>query len=663
VTHALRHGAAFAGFALLVVLWLLPVVRDPTGLVPGPGAGDNLTFVWNTWWMRHALDVRQSPLWTDMLFAPWGSSLALNTHTALPSLAAALLLPLANNSTVAATNGIVALHLLLNFVAGYGLAYYAVRHQGAALVAAAIFGLSPYIGVHLQGHFNLIAAWVLPLAALTTIRLLDRPETGRAWQAGLAWGAIVYVDYYYTTYAAAIVLLLVLARSVRLRRTSRIPLRWQRIFAVVLGVLLAADLILLVTIALTGGTSIAIGGRTVSIQGLQNPTAVAGVLVLAAVLMHLFHRWALEVATPRLAFDLRRLVVPAAVATLIAAPVLIALARLWLNGDYTSQRYLWRSAPAGIDLATLLLGNPNSALIGDWTRRAYAALGIDAVERVGWIGPAVIVLAVMSVRNPRNRSAPAWLLIAATFGIWSLGPYLLAAGRTIWVLLPATLIRFIPLVSNARIPSRAMVVVYLALAVLAAFGWLALRDRKGGTGWRAAMLVLLAIDLWPAHPLVHPIDRPAAYDALRAQPEASGVLCELPMGLRDGFGEIGRLDTRVLLYQAIHGRPITGGFVARLGPRTQNAFERDPILGPLLRLSGGAPLDREPAPDRKSAGDMLARHGIRYVMVNRITASPALLSFVAANLPLRAVAEDQERTLYAVEIAARGSPPSVPTTR
>ena len=49
------------------------------------------------------------------------------------------------------------------------------------------------------------------------------------------------------------------------------------------------------------------------------------------------------------------------------------------------------------------------------------------------------------------------------------------------------------------------------------------------------------------------------YDVLARQ-TGPGSVCELPIGLRDGFGELGRLDMRVLYYQTLHGRPITGGF-------------------------------------------------------------------------------------------------------
>ena len=52
----------------------------------------------------------------------------------------------------------------------------------------------------------------------------------------------------------------------------------------------------------------------------------------------------------------------------------------------------------------------------------------------------------------------------------------LGLGRVL--LMPAALLQFLPLVSNARMPGRAMVVVYLALGVLMALRLAALSERR-----------------------------------------------------------------------------------------------------------------------------------------------------------------------------------------
>ena len=103
-----------------------------------------------------------------------------------------------------------------------------------------------------------------------------------------------------------------------------------------------------------------------------------------------------------------------------------------------------------------------------------------------------------------------------------------------------------------------------------------------------------------------------------------------------------------LAYQTSHPHPISGGFVARLSPRILAAYERSPILGVLTRLSAGRPLAGEPVLSRADGGSALRAAGIRYLMLNRLTAPADLQQYVRTGLPLQVLGEDAERTLYEV---------------
>ena len=63
-----------------------------------------------------------------------------------------------------------------------------------------IFGLSPYFAVHLLGHFDLLAAWVLPAFALALARAVHRGSNRAAIAAGLVMAATAYMAYYYVVY-------------------------------------------------------------------------------------------------------------------------------------------------------------------------------------------------------------------------------------------------------------------------------------------------------------------------------------------------------------------------------------------------------------------------------------------------------------------------------
>ena len=685
-------------FALLSLVWLSPVTSDLD--IPGSGAGDNFTFVWNGWWMREALTTHVSPFHTPMLFAPWGVDLALNTHTALPAAFAALLSR--RMSILAATNYVVALHLYLNFVIAFALAHRVTRQMAAAILAALIFGWSPYIGAHLAGHFNLIAAWVLPLVALLLIDALEIGTVASRVLLGIALGITVYVDYYYAVYATALVACLTLARSISFQPMPRVRGRGEIITLRALGGVGAVGALLIVFVAVTGGTVISFGGGRISMRGVDNLVAAAGLLALIAAMVAWLPSVRVGVARQSLAVDARRLVVPLALALLVASPVVAAGLSLWRHGDYVTQRYLWRSAPPGVDVGTALLGNPVGLLWGRLPASLYAALHIDLVEQIAWFGPAVTALAVIAIASAQNvpswrandavpaddpgpvegsdssgTTCPrkvrkrgqtpihttaaqsgvrpqvrAWTAAGAVFLIWALGPFLVAFGRHVHVLLPATLVRFMPIVSNARIPGRAIVVVYLAAAVLAACGFAALRQRGRATlAW--LLFAAVVLDYAPRTAQVFHVERPSIYDVLRTHPAPGGV-CELPLGLRDGFGERGRFDSRVLFYQTIHQRPIAGGFVARLPPRIVAAYDADRILGPLLRLSEGQPLASERTLEPSEGSDALIAHGFRFVVIDRELAPRDLLTFTDRALKLREIARDGNRVLYEVAPGVNG---------
>ena len=60
----------------------------------------------------------------------------------------------------------------------------------------------------------------------------------------------------------------------------------------------------------------------------------------------------------------RAVLVLAAVGGVLVAPLAVNAVHLIVNGDYVTQQNFWRSAPDGIDLLTLALGNPFHGLWG-----------------------------------------------------------------------------------------------------------------------------------------------------------------------------------------------------------------------------------------------------------------------------------------------------------
>jgi hypothetical protein len=319
--------------------------------------------------------------------------------------------------------------------------------------------------------------------------------------------------------------------------------------------------------------------------------------------------------------------------------------RLRAAGDYASQRYLWRSGPAGIDLLTLVAGNPWHPWTGAWTRGLYAAHGIDALEGSAWLGAALVLVVLLRARWRTAAAGRAWAACAAFFGVWALGPWLTVAGHRTAILLPGILLRFVPFAANARIPGRAIAVVYLALAMVLAIG-LAGRTRRR-PGWALAAVALIVACDYATFPIR--LGSTAVPPVYRALAGGQGTVLELPAGMRDGFGEVGRFDGRVLLHQTVHGRPIVGGVVARLSPRTRAAYLDEPLLRALFTASEGRRVDvTDLARERRRAATTLNRLGVTTVVLDRGAAPPPLVEYARNCLPLVRVGGDDVRDVYRV---------------
>jgi hypothetical protein len=687
------HALAAAAFSALAVGFTWPLAARLATHVPGGGAGDNLTFVWNFWWMRHALATGAPIFHTDAIFWPFGTSLLLNTHTALDAFAGATLL--SRLSSVDAQNVVIIASIAANGFFTYVLAHDLTRSRVGALAAGALFACAPYFEAHLDGHFNLIAAWGLPLFAWLWLRALGRRRATSAFAAGAAATLVAYTDYYYALFASAFAVCVLAYRWIRVTWTggeakgpggegtrgprdqgtrgprdqgtrgprdqgtrgprdqgTRGP-RDQGARGLGDRLLITAALALAtvaIVIAITGGGAITIGHTRISATTGYNIRTMAWIVFAVWLWRRLRPSVrVLLVPRPRIARDARMLATAALVFVAGTLPLLLGGLSLWQHGDYVSQTYFWRSGPEGVDLATLVLGNPFHPIWGAAIQRLYATVGIDPIEGVTWLGVVPIVLLAATWRAWRDRPhARLWAVVAAVFFVWALGSDLRVLDARTGLYLPEVLLRFVPVAANARMPGRAIVLVYLSLAVLVAIALASLRDRR----LRVLVAAVLLLEALPFRLPLFAIDRPHVYMSLASLP-AGGVL-EIPLGVRDGFGERGGFDSRVLYYQTIHGKPIVGGFVARMSPALSAAYRESPALNTLLALSAGDPVDERTRRRSRDALVSFFEHAnVRYVVVDMHATRVPLHEFLAS-LPLVLIDSDEGHRLYRVVLPGSG---------
>jgi hypothetical protein len=626
-----------------------PLAAHLDDAIPGRGLGDNVTSLWIFWWMREAVargDV--SFFFTSYLFAPAGTPLVLHTHTAPLALIGATVL--AGMSTAASLNLVLIGAVFLNGAVAYALAYHVTCRSMPALLAGVLFMLAPPLLARMMGHFNLVQAWTLVLAVWLWLRMRSARS---AIAAGAALGLVAWTDYYLFIYTLGIIATLGVASRWRFRLTTRPP----RDSAATVGLALLALLCLAIAmwIRASGVTALTLGGVRVSMRSADNPLMAMWLLAIAAVVV----RWQIRPRIERRGDRTPQPTDAAAVWTRTSSVALMACAAallplawlaldLWSSGGYATQQTSWRTAPRGADLATFIAGPPFHPLVGGIVRGIYARFGIDVMESSGWLGVSACVLAALAVRRrPLERAARLWLTVGTLFMAWALGPFLIVGGFNTGLILPQQLLRYLPVLGNARMPARALIVVSLALAVLAAIA-AANRSRRFVIG----ALIVVCVELIGAPLPLASLDVPAVYARLAAMPPGRasqlppGVL-ELPLGFRDGFGVTGDFDDRTLLYQTVHRHPMAGGFVARLSPSVRRAYGQDKTLNALLNLSSALPATL-PGCDQAVSG--LRGSGFGYVVVDR-TRMPAALTAYISSWPLTRLAQSDGRELFRLDDA------------
>jgi hypothetical protein len=580
-------------------------------------------------------------LQTDHLFAPFGISLVNHSHTALAAvLGATVLWPL---SPAEAENIIVLASVFLAAVSMYALTWEIGRSRWASIAGAIVFAGSPHMASKLAaGHLELVFIWVFPMFALAFRRALHHNSKRAAVGAGAVLAATAYSAYYYVVYLAlfAAVYLLVWSGWIGFTTDRRPRSRWTRRLRSIAFVLLFGALSLAIWIIVTGGTTLSLASVTVSLHRPQNPLTAAWLLTIGLVL--LWWRPIVRVIRPAPA-EIRTAVWTVALVAVIFVAATLPLTRAALElqrqGGYSSQTYFWRSSPGGVDLITPVLGNPFHPLVGKWSSRAYAWAHADRIEGIAWLGVTPLIVLAAFRRLPEDRTeCRIWWAVLGISALWALGPILTVAGFDTGLRLPQMLAQFVPVVANARIPGRAIVLVYLALGVLVsqrlayAHGW-----RQPVGKW--IVPALLAAEYLNAPIPLSPLDQPIAYERL-AEEHDGGALCEVPFGIGDGLGGAGSQDRHPLYYATLHGHPLVGGFIGRFPPAYVEQYARMPLVGNLLHLSAGEP------PLAQAPGDSPP---CRYLVVHRDTAPATAVEYIHSMLRLEWLAGDGRVDLYRID--------------
>lgn len=540
------------GYLLLTVVMTWPTVIQMGAAIPGDGF-DGWQNYWNLWWVKVALVERvQTPYTTDLLYYPTG--VGLYFHTLNPF------------------NGLVTLPVQL--VAGLFAAYNTV-----VLLSWVLAGYGTY----------LLARWVIGRAL---------PEVRGARGAALVAGAIF-------TFAPVHMAHL-------LGHMQVMALQWLPFYV----------------LALLRGMARAEAGQSWLREGM-----LAGLFLILAGLcdwyfvlyLFLFTTLALAWTWGKMAWRRQggaaawiRPVGPAAVAGIVfagvLAPILIPMVREALQFSFmvrpASDLYILSAS-----LLDFLVPNRLHTLLRpeafSWPGNQIAPVS----ERTISLGYGALLLAGVAVAVA-GRRVRFWGVAVICFVLLAMGPQL-AWGNITWEDIPtdattvtgwspyAVVNQLVPFMRISRSVSRFAIMAQLALAVLAGVGlawWVAQRRTlRQAAGWIGGVLILVLAESWVTPFPMSPPDTPAYYTELANQP-GQGAVLNLPMNYdRPGY----------LLYQTVHGRPLTVAYISRDDPRTYT--ERVPFLQHLRHLGPDILADDPAAVGLTVLGDL----GVEVVVLDR----------------------------------------------
>ncbi len=639
------HWAAGLLYLALALLFTWPLPLHLGDAFLGSPGSDLGVYVWNLWVFRHEVVTHHAfPFFTEEILSLASSvPMSLQNYTTFSNTLALGLLPVAG--IVATFNLLTILHMAL---AGYAMFVYALRRTGdaaAALIGGLLFGFSPFMTARAGEHFSLIQAAPLPVFGLLMLRLSQNPTRRLSAAAGLTVAWAFLSDPYYAVYCL-LIFTFVVGYSVVTVDFRPEPQRRQW-WTTLTDIAILCVLGLVIGILVRGGGRFQVLGIRVSVLRLYTP-----VLVLTALLA--LRAWMLLKPHLHLAIPAWRpsalLVLPAAIALVLAlGPVLVPmLAASSANFPAPGSIY-WRSSSPGLDLASYFMPNPFSPWAGSWSAdwlRARPNGFVENVASIPWVALATMAAATVAVRR---WATAGWVAFTVTFALLSLGPFIVVGGVLTHVPGPWALVRYLPIVGAARMPTRLSIVVLLGASMLLAMAVSTLRTKvRRPNAVAAGVALLLLAELWPGVRPVYSAAVPSIYRTIAADPRPVRVM-NLPFGLRDGLSSAGNTSAEFQYYQTLHEKPLVGGYVSRLPKGAVERYRRYPVTSALMDLSEGQSLTPERRADVLRAAhdpDRMVRLGVGWVAVDTSRASPELEQFAIEAFDLTLIDRDGTWKLY-----------------
>jgi hypothetical protein len=638
-----RHCVVVFTYSCLAVLFSWPLALHFSDSLLGPPGSDLGVYIWNLWVFRHELVAHHAfPFYTaEILSLTERLPLTLQNYTVFSDLLAFELLPVV---------GLVATFNLLMLANGvlsaYAMFLYALRRtndMAAALVAGILFGFSPFMTARSVEHLSLMQAAPLPIFGLLMLRMAQHPTRCLSALAGLVVAWAFLCDPYYAVYCLFILgfivgysMVTVDFRPEPLRRdwwTTLVDLALVSVAGLIAGILLS------------GGGSVQVLDLRIGLSTLYTPVLIVTVLLALrtwlALKPHLSWIWPAwrPAAT---------LVVPGALVMALALTPLVYPMFASNSAGFPGPGAIpWRNGSPGLDVLAYVLPNPFHPWLGALSAPWFGTQPNGFTENVASIPWVAVLTMVAATAFHRRWAHIGWIVFTAVFIVLSLGPFLVVDGITTHIPGPWALIRYLPLLGAARMPTRIAILVLLGMSMLLA---MAIHTMRNHVRWPRTMTVAIALlliaELLPAPRALHSAEIPQIYQTIANDPRPVRVM-NLPFGLRDGLSSAGNQSAEYQYHQTLHEKPLVGGYVSRLPAGEVNRYRQFPVMSVLMDLSEERYVTRDRLQEAMAdARESSSRLQIGWVVVDARSTSAPLEQFATDAFDLTFVERDGPWKLY-----------------
>ncbi len=503
----------FIGVALVMTYPLITHFRTS---IPGDG-GDNGLFLWDSFWVKHALvDLHQSPFYTDLIAFPHRVDLTFHTLALFNSVASVpfqLIFGL-----IPAFNLIFLAGFVLTGWGTYLLIKFLTKNILAGLISGVMLAFAPYVMVRSLGHFNLSTIWPIPFFLFFLMRMLYKKGWHNAILAGLFAGILCLNELQYAVLIVFFSLLIYIVYLIAEAKRFLISTFLIKSVIMILVALIVFSPLLIP--ALKGYQENQL--EKISLDRYQQYSA-----------------------------DLVRFVVPSHLSTFF--------------GDWA---YKVKSVVAGGGTeGTVFLGYTVLALVLSAIIFAAVLFQLRKHKKIK--------------KDDGKMRIWTWFSIAVVFLILAMGPILHFWGKTEFqvsnihfkVPLPFVAIYQIPFIGDLRAPSRFSIFAMVCLVVIAGIALAQIFRFIGKIKWKwlkgliTGIIFLLFFGAVFGEFLSTPLRMenavaPKIYDQIKKDP-ADCTILDLPCGFATGYYGFGNYHGIEQSYQSVHGKKLVSALISR----------------------------------------------------------------------------------------------------